>query len=432
MPSTRVRINPDRLWQSLMELAKVGATGRGGVCRLALSDADKEARDLFAQWCREAGCSVDVDAVGNMFAQRAGRNAATPAVLTGSHLDTQPNGGRFDGAYGVLAGLEVIRALNDASTETEAAIEVVAWSNEEGTRFAPSMMGSMAYTGALDLQRVYATMDAQGSSYLTALERIGYRGESLGGRSLAAYFEAHIEQGPILEETFNTIGVVTGAQGQSWYDLSLVGQDAHAGSTPMDRRRDALVGAAAVIDAIHRMATSFPPGGCATVGHLTVHPNSRNVIPGRVAMTIEIRHPDDTKRALMDHALRAAVDAAAAKQRLEATLGQVLDQAAVPFDARCIAAVRNAAALEGYPHVELVSGAAHDAVAIARIAPTAMIFVPCAGGISHNEIESATPSDLAAGCQVLLDAMCDMASDGSLTIDCARQGSLRDFVGMTK
>lgn len=394
-----------------MALARVGATGRGGVCRLALSDADKEARDMFSKWCEEAGCSVSVDAVGNIFARRVGENAAAAAVLTGSHLDTQPNGGRFDGAYGVLAGLEVIRTLNDAGVETEAPIEVVVWSNEEGTRFAPSMMGSMAYTGALDLQSVYSATDSRGSNYLAELERIGYRGEGIGGRSVAAYFEAHIEQGPILEETFNTIGIVIGAQGQSWYDVSLDGQDAHAGSTPMARRRDALVGAAAIIEAVHRIATSFPPAGCATVGRLEVQPNSRNVIPGRVTLTVEIRHPDDSLRAQMDHALRAAVSTAAATQCLEVKLEQVLNQAAVPFNARCIAAVRNAAADEGYPHIELISGAAHDAVAIAHVTPTAMIFVPCAGGISHNEIESATPADLAAGCQVLLRTVLAVASD---------------------
>lgn len=401
-------IDRDRLWLSLMQLAEVGAIERGGVCRLALSDDDKRGRDLFGRWCEAAGLRMRVDAVGNIFARRRGRDDALPPVITGSHLDTQPNGGRFDGAYGVMAGLEVVRALNDARIETYRPLEVVVWSNEEGTRFAPSMMGSMAFSGLLALEQALATRDAQGHSFGAELERIGYRGQGLGGRRICAYFEAHIEQGPVLEERGQTIGVVTGGQGQCWYDLVLSGQAAHAGSTPMARRRDALVGAADVILAVQRIGTTF--GGCATVGQLGVQPNSRNVIPGEVAFSIEIRHPDDSTRAEMHRALRRAIDEAAQRSGLEARLFQVLDQPATPFDPRCITAVRDAAAHEGLPHIDMISGAAHDAVAIARVAPTAMIFVPCAGGISHNEAESATPDDLAAGCRVLLRAMLASAS----------------------
>lgn len=408
------KINGERLWASLMTLAEVGATAGGGVCRLALSDEDKVARDLFVRWSREAGCHVRVDAVGNIFARRPGRDGALPPVMTGSHIDSQPNGGRFDGSYGVMAGLEVLRALNDAGIVTDAPLEVVVWTNEEGTRFAPSMMGSMAFTGLLDLQEVYQTTDTMGLSFGAELERIGYRGEGLGGLPIAAYFEAHIEQGPVLEEEGKTIGVVTGGQGQFWYDLVLEGQDAHAGSTPMARRRDALVGAAQIIQAVNCIASNFPPGGCATVGHLSVRPNSRNVIPGGVDMSIEIRHPDDAKRKEMDKAVRAAVSEAAELGRLKATLVQVLEQAAAQFDIRCVLAVREAASREGYAHVDMISGAAHDAIAIARIAPTAMIFVPCAGGISHNETESATPQDLAAGCQVLLRAMLEVSTRADL------------------
>jgi len=400
-----LRIDGERLWRSLMALAEVGAIAGGGVRRLALTDEDRRGRDLFVRWCREAGCTVRFDAVGNLFARRAGRDASLPPVVTGSHLDTQPNGGRFDGAYGVMAGLEVVRALNDARIETGASVEVVAWTNEEGTRFAPSMMGSMAFAGLLPLESVLGSRDAQGLAFGDELARIGYRGEGLGERPVGAYFEAHIEQGPILEETGHTIGVVTGGQGQCWYDLVLTGQAAHAGSTPMDRRRDALLGAARVVEAVNRIGTAFPPGGVATVGHLSVSPDSRNVIPGRVSMSIEIRHPDDTRRAAMDAAVREAVADAASRGRLEATLQKVLDQPATPFDAGCVAAVREAARTEGLAYLEMVSGAAHDAIAIARIAPTAMVFVPCAGGISHNEAESASPDDLAAGCRVLARAM---------------------------
>ena len=405
------KIDAARLWNSLSTLAEIGATGRGGVCRLALTDSDKEARDLFVRWCREAGCTVAVDAVGNIFARRRGRDATLPAVLTGSHLDTQPNGGRFDGAYGVMAGLEIVRALNDAGLDTEAPIEVVAWTNEEGTRFAPSMMGSMAHAGLLDLEQVYRSTDEEGCSFGTALDRIGYRGEGLGERSIAAYFEAHIEQGPILEEAGKTIGVVTGGQGQCWYDVTFTGQDAHAGTTPMGRRRDALVGAADLIQAVRRIGSGFPPGGCATVGKLLVSPNSRNVIPREVMLTVEVRHPDDARRREMDEAVRGAIRQVAAQHRLQAHVALLLDQAATPFDAQCVAAVRRAAAATGCTHMDIVSGAAHDAIAMARVVPTAMVFVPCAGGISHNESESATPPDLAAGCQVLLQAMLERCTD---------------------
>ena len=405
-----LRIDGARLWSSLQILAEIGATELGGVCRLALTEEDKRARDLFVRWAKEASCNIRVDALGNLFAQRAGKDPARPAVLMGSHLDTQPNGGRFDGAYGVMAGLEVMRTLNDAGLRTLAPIEVVAWTNEEGTRFAASMMGSAAFAGLMDVKQVHASTDAQGRSFLAELKLIGYLGEQAPRPAIAAYFEAHIEQGPLLEDAHMTIGVVTGGQGQYWYDLAMTGQDAHAGTTPMASRRDALVGAAEVIQAVRRIGTSFPPGGCATVGRLEVSPNSRNVIAREVAMTIEVRHPDDAKRMQMDGAVRVAVQEVADRHRLQAQLSCVLDQPATPFDADCIGAVRNAAQRGGYSYMDIVSGAAHDAIAIARVAPAAMVFVPCAEGISHNEAESAEPNDLTAGCQVLLDAVLAMAN----------------------
>lgn len=405
------KIDGQRLWDTLMALAAIGATPAGGVCRLALSDEDRRARDQLARWCEEAGCRVEVDAVGNLFARRAGRDPQAAAVVSGSHLDTQPNGGRFDGAYGVIAALEVLRTLHDAGLETARPFELVAWSNEEGTRFAPSMMGSMAFAGLLAEDDVLARTDADGRRYGDELERIGYRGRGLGRRPIAAYFEAHIEQGPVLERERRTIGVVTGGQGQRWYDLRLAGQAAHAGSTPMAGRRDALVGAARLVDAVRRIAGAYP-GGVATVGELNVAPNSRNVIPGEVRMTMEVRHPDDRQRDAMDAALQSAVREIAAGEGLEAELKTTLVQPATPFDPACVARVREAARAEGFAHLDIVSGAAHDAIAVARVAPAAMVFVPCAGGISHNEAESATPDDLAAGAQVLLRAVlaaCDAA-----------------------
>ena len=307
-----LKINGSRLWDSLMEMAQIGATEKGGVRRLALTDVDREGRDLFVRWCEDAGCTVSVDAMGNIFARRPGRDNTQPPVMAGSHLDSQPTGGKFDGAYGVLAGLEVVRALNDASYETKAPIEVVAWTNEEGSRFAPAMIGSGAFAGIFELDYAHQRTNPDGLTLGAELERIGYKGDGCGGRPVGAYFEAHIEQGPILEAEAKTIGVVTGAQAQRWYEITLRGQESHAGPTPMEVRRDALVGAAAVVQSVNRIGHEFQPGACATVGMLDVSPNSRNVIPGQVFLTVDLRHPDDARLAAMDKALRCAADEAAA------------------------------------------------------------------------------------------------------------------------
>ncbi|MBC6406083.1 MAG: Zn-dependent hydrolase [Rhodospirillales bacterium] len=404
-----LRIDGKRLWDSLMELAQIGATGKGGVCRLALTDPDRQGRDLFVRWCREAGCSLEVDAVGNIFARRPGRNAALPAVMTGSHLDSQPTGGKFDGAYGVMAGLEVLRSLNDLGIETEAPVELAVWTNEEGCRFAPAMMGSGAYAGVFTLEETLARRDGEGVSYGEALDAIGYRGAGLGGRPVAAYFEAHIEQGPILEAEGKTIGVVTGAQGQRWYEVTLTGQEAHAGPTPMARRRDALVGASRVVSLVNRLGLAHRPDACATVGMLEVHPNSRNVIPGRVWLTVDLRHPEDGKLQALCAEFERGTRAIAAAGGLELNLKEIWHSPARPFTGELVSAVRSAAERGGFSYRDMVSGAGHDAVYMARVAPAAMIFVPCAGGISHNESESATPGDLAAGCNVLLHAMLERA-----------------------
>ncbi len=402
-------IDGRRLWDSLMTMAEIGATQKGGVCRLALTDLDKQSRDLFVDWCESAGCRVSVDAMGNIFARRPGRNDDLPPVMTGSHLDSQPTGGKFDGAYGVLAGLEVVRSLNDASVETEAPVEVVVWTNEEGSRFAPAMMGSGVFAGLFDLTETHATTDVDGVALGDELTRIGYNGDGCGDRSVGAYFEAHIEQGPILEAEEKTIGVVTGAQGQRWYEVTYTGMEAHAGPTPMARRRDALLGASRLVDAVNRLGHEFQPDACATVGMMQVRPNSRNVIPGEVFLTIDLRHPIDNRLTAMDAALREQASAIAEAAKLEMAFEQILHFEATPFDPDCVDAVRNGADRFGYGHRDIVSGAGHDAVYVAKVAPSGMIFVPCEDGISHNEIENATAEDLAAGCQVLLHAMLEKA-----------------------
>src|SRR5215472_16004663 len=404
-----LRIDGERLWASLMELARIGATEKGGVCRLAASDLDAEARRLFIRWCEAAGCIVTVDKIGNIFARRPGRNPGLPPVMTGSHLDTQPTGGKFDGALGVLAGLEIVRSLNDLGYDTEAPIEIVAWTNEEGSRFSPAMIGSGAFAGVLDLDYGLGRPDnLSGATLVAELARIGFAGDApVGGRSVAAYFEAHIEQGPILEANGNTIGVVTGAQGQRWYEVTVVGEEAHAGPTPMPRRRDALVGAARMIDWVNRIGHAHAPLACATVGFVQVSPNSRNTIPGRVFFTVDFRHPDDAVLTSMDRELQQTCEGTASAIGLEVEVKEFWYFPPTPFHLDLVAAVRDAAAAQGYPHQDIISGAGHDAVYMARVAPAAMIFVPCVGGISHNEIEDARPEDLTAGCNVLLNAVLD-------------------------
>ncbi len=407
-------INGERLWRSLMEMAEIGATEKGGVCRLALTDLDKKGRDLFIRWCKDAGCAVTVDRMGNIFARRPGKNPKLPPVMSGSHLDTQPTGGKFDGVYGVLAGLEVVRTLNDLGYETEAPVEIVVWTNEEGSRFSPPMVGSGVFAGVFDLNYGLERPDnVTGVTMGAELDRIGFAGpEPVGGRKVAAYFEAHIEQGPILEDQHKPIGVVTGAQGQRWYEITVIGQEAHAGPTPMPKRKDALVGAARMIDAVNRIGLAHPPYACATVGFAQVSPNSRNTIPGRVFFTVDFRHPDNDTLTVMDKELRAACGEIAKAIGLELDLKEFWYFPPTPFDTACVESVRGATQALGYPHMDIISGAGHDAVYMARVAPTAMIFVPCVGGISHNEIEDAKPEDLAMGCAVLLNAVLERANAG--------------------
>ena len=403
-------INRERLWQSLMDLAQLGATAKGGVCRLALTDLDRQARDLFVRWCEEAGCTVSIDGIGNIFARRAGRNPERAPVMTGSHIDTQPTGGKFDGCYGVMAGLEVIRTLNDLGVQTEAPIEVVVWTNEEGSRFPPCMMGSGVFAGKFDLEDTLCKQDEHGLSVGSELQRIGYAGSrAVLGHPVGAYFEAHIEQGPVLEDRETTIGVVMGCLGQKWFDLTLTGVEAHAGPTPMHLRKDALVGAAQVVSAVNRIAHAQQPHACGTVGCLTLHPGSRNVIPGQVHMTIDLRHLHADKLQAMVDEVRQVIEDTCLQHGLSFELTPTADFPPLDFDPACVAAVRQGAEQLGLSHMDIVSGAGHDAIFIAELGPAGMIFVPCEGGISHNEIENAAPQDLADGCAVLLRAMVNAA-----------------------
>ncbi|MCV2370883.1 Zn-dependent hydrolase [Roseateles oligotrophus] len=415
MNSQDLRINGDRLWSSLMELAQIGATPKGGVCRLALTELDRQGRDLVLGWAREAGMTVTVDKIGNAFMRRAGRNNALPPVMTGSHIDTQPTGGKFDGNYGVLAGLEVVRTLNDHSIQTEAPIEVAFWTNEEGSRFVPVMMGSGVFAKAFTLEHAYAATDTEGLTVRAELEKIGYIGtEEPGAHALGTYFETHIEQGPVLEDHDITIGVVTGVLGIKWYDCTVTGMEAHAGPTPMALRKDALQVAAQLMQEVVAVAHRHPPdgkgNGRGTVGMVQVHPNSRNVIPGRVKFSIDLRNSSDELVEAMDADIKACAARISAASGLPIQIELVSHYPAQPFHADCINAVAKAASDLGYSSMPVVSGAGHDAVYMARLAPTGMIFIPCKDGISHNEIEDAKPAHLEAGCNVLLLAMLTRAS----------------------
>jgi len=401
---TDLHIDRRRLWDSLMELARIGATPKGGVRRLTLTELDREGRDLFSRWAREAGMTVEFDAIGNLFARRAGNDPDLPPVLMGSHLDSQPSGGKFDGAYGVLAGLEVVRTLNAAGLRTRAPLEVVSWTNEEGSRFVPTLMGSGAFAGVYALDDLLGQRDAEGVSVREALEAIGYAGRARA-HPVGAYFEAHIEQGPVLEQTGSTIGVVQGALGQRWFDVIVTGMDAHAGPTPMEVRKDALLAASRMVLEVNRIATSHPDYARGTVGSMQVKPNSRNVVPGEVRFSVDLRSATDVTLSAMLEELGRRARAIEAECRVAIEMQQVVYFPPSEFSPELVGSVRSAAVELGLAHRDIVSGAAHDAVYLARIAPTAMVFVPCAGGISHNEIESATPEDLAAGCDVLLRAV---------------------------
>ncbi|WP_035825030.1 Zn-dependent hydrolase [Janthinobacterium sp. RA13] len=405
-----LRINGERLWAALMELAQIGATAKGGVKRLALTDLDKQGRDLVVGWGREAGMSITIDQIGNVFMRRDGTDNTLPPVMTGSHIDTQPTGGKFDGNYGVLAGLEVVRTLNDLHIKTRAPIEVAFWTNEEGSRFVPVMMGSGVFCGAFSLETAYAAKDTEGKTVGEELARIGYKGEQVpGDHPIGAYFETHIEQGPVLEDADKVIGVVPAVMGLSWYDCVVTGMEAHAGPTPMGLRKDALQVATTIMQEVVAIANRYPPYGRGTVGMVQVFPNSRNVIPGEVTFSIDLRNVNDELLNTMHGEITAFIDATREKSGLGISLERVSYYPPCPFHPDCVGAVRNATAKLGYSVMDVVSGAGHDAIYAARLAPAGMIFVPCKDGISHNEIEDAKPEHLEAGCNVLLHAMLERA-----------------------
>lgn len=405
-----LRINGQRLWDSLMELAQIGATPKGGVCRLTLTDLDKQGRDLVTRWAREAGMTVTIDKIGNGFMRRPGRNNNLPPIMTGSHIDTQPTGGKFDGNYGVLAGIEVVRTLNDHGIETEAPIEVAFWTNEEGSRFVPVMMGSGVFAKAFTLEHAYAATDTEGKTVKGELERIGYIGDQEpGDHPIGAYFETHIEQGPVLEDNDKTIGVVSGVLGIRWFDCTVTGMEAHAGPTPMALRKDAMLAATRIMQDVVAAAHRHPPHGRGTVGMVQVFPNSRNVIPGRVKFSIDLRNSTDELVDAMAAEVKAFADQVAKEHGVQVHIEMVSSYPAQLFQPECVEAVGRAAAKLGYSHMPAVSGAGHDAVYMAKLAPSGMIFIPCKDGISHNEIEDAKPEHIEAGCNVLLHAMLERA-----------------------
>ncbi len=405
-----IRVNGQRLYDSLMEMAEIGATEKGGVCRLALTDVDKQARDLFVKWCEEAGCTVGIDKMGNIFARRPGKDDSLPPVMTGSHIDSQPTGGKFDGIYGVLAGLEVIRTLNDLDYETNAPIEISAWTNEEGSRFAPAMVASGVFGGVFDLEYGLACRDRDGKTIGEELERIGYAGGmECGGREVDAFFETHIEQGPILEADNNTIGVVQGVQGIRWYEIEVTGMESHAGTTPMERRKDALASASMMVAEVIRRGEAVT-NARTTIGMMEVSPNSRNVIPGHVFFSLDLRHPDADTLAKLGRELQELCERIASERSCELKFDEIWYSPPVKFNADCIGAVQEAADSLELANQPITSGAGHDAVYVSKVAPTAMIFIPCKDGISHNEIEDATQEHLTAGCDVLLNAMVTRAN----------------------
>ncbi len=405
-----LRTNGQRLWDSLMELAQIGATPKGGVCRLALSTLDGQGRDLVTRWGREAGMSVTIDKIGNGFMRRAGRNNALAPIVAGSHIDTQPTGGKFDGNYGVLAALEMVRTLNDHGIETEAPIEVAFWTNEEGSRFVPVMMGSGVFAKAFTLEHAYTATDTEGKTVKDELARIGYVGpQEPGDHPIGAYFEAHIEQGPVLEDNNKTIGVVHGVLGIRWFDCTVTGMEAHAGPTPMALRKDAMQVSARIMQEVVAAALRHSPHGRGTVGMVQVFPNSRNVIPGRVKFSVDLRNATDALVDQMADEVKAFAAKAAAESGLDVKIELVSSYPAQVFHADCVDAVGRAAQKLGYSNMPAVSGAGHDAVYMAKLAPSGMIFIPCKDGISHNEIEDAKPEHITAGCNVLLHAMLERA-----------------------
>jgi len=409
-PTDNLKINGERLWASIHEMAEIGPGVRGGSNRQTLTDEDGEGRRLFQKWCEDAGMTVGVDSMGTMFAHRAGEDESLPPVMVGSHLDTQPTGGRYDGVLGVLGGLEIIRTLNDLGIKTKHPIEVVNWTNEEGTRFAPAMLASGVFAGVLTQDYAYGREDAKGKKFGDELERIGFKGpEPVGQRKLKAFYELHIEQGPILEAEKKDIGVVTHGQGLWWLQVTLTGKEAHTGSTPMPMRRNAGLGFAKIADLVQAVAMEHQPAAVGGIGQCDFYPNSRNVIPGKVVFTIDIRSPDQTTLDRMKEKIESAAPGIAEQLGLGCEIESVGHFDPVTFDAGCVTAVRDAAERLGYSYRDIVSGAGHDACWINRVAPTSMVMCPCVDGLSHNEDEKIYPEWAEAGANVLFHAVVETA-----------------------
>jgi len=401
-----LQIDGQRLWDTLMHTAQIGATAKGGICRLTLTDLDRQVRDWFKVQCEALGCTVAVDEVGTMFAHRPGKNPNLPPIAMGSHLDTQPTGGKFDGVLGVLGALEAMRTLHDAGYETNAPIEIVNWTNEEGARFAPAMLASGVFAGVFSPDYAFARTDRDGKTFSDELTRIGYKGEEkAGARKFSAMFELHIEQGPILEAEGRMIGAVQGVQGIRWYEVTVTGEAAHTGTTPMPLRKNALIGAARMIERIDAIAREHAPDAVGAVGLIENKPNSRNVIPGEVFFSVDFRHPEEKILDAMETKFRAALAEIMPPLQLTYTETRIWDSPPAKFAPELIQCVRIGAAKAGFQSRDMISGAGHDAAYIARVAPTTMIFVPCAGGLSHNEAESTSFEECAAGAQVLLNAV---------------------------
>ncbi|WP_166416632.1 Zn-dependent hydrolase [Cochlodiniinecator piscidefendens] len=409
-PGENLKINGERLWDSLMEMAKIGPGIAGGNNRQTLTDEDGEGRALFQKWCEDAGCSMGLDQMGNMFAQRDGTDPEALPVYVGSHLDTQPTGGKYDGVLGVLGGLELIRTLNDLGIETKHPIVVTNWTNEEGTRYAPAMLSSGVFAGMHTQDWAYAREDAEGKSFGDELKRIGWRGEEeVGARKMHAFFELHIEQGPILEAEGKDIGVVTHGQGLSWTQVTIHGKDSHTGSTPMPMRKNAGLGMARVLEKVEEIAWSHAPDAVGAAGHIDVYPNSRNVIPGKVVFTVDFRSPDLSVIQDMEARLKVEGQKIVDDMGMQIEFEKVGGFDPVTFDETCVTAVRNAAERLGYSHRNIISGAGHDACWINRMAPTAMVMCPCVDGLSHNEAEEISKEWATAGADVLLHAVVETA-----------------------
>lgn len=409
-PAQNLRINPDRLWDSLMEMAKIGPGIAGGNNRQTLTDSDSEGRHLFQDWCNAAGCTMGLDQMGNMFARREGTDPDSLPVYVGSHLDTQPTGGKYDGVLGVLGGLEILRTMNDFEIKTKHPIVVTNWTNEEGTRYAPAMLASGVFAGMHDQDWAYDRVDAEGKKFGDELKRIGWCGEEkVGDRKMHAFFELHIEQGPILEAENKQIGVVTHGQGLWWLEVTLIGKDAHTGSTPMNMRVNTGLGMARMTELVHTIAMDNQPGAVGAIGQCNVYPNSRNVIPGKCVFTIDFRSPDLAKLTAMRARFEAEAPAIAYALGLTMKVEPVGHFDPVTFDKGCVTAVRSAAERLGYSHMDLISGAGHDACWINRVAPTAMVMCPCVDGLSHNEAEEISKEWAAAGADVLFHAVIETA-----------------------